>query len=78
LKHDVRRVWECPLCRRRAHSGGQVVTLRCGCLAGAGPDGQPWMRLVEEAPRLRRKTSKEESANADIEYPTTDVECRGQ
>jgi hypothetical protein len=47
LKFDVRRVWECPTCRRREQTGGQVVFLLCpGCIEQGKP--QVWMRLVEE------------------------------
>jgi hypothetical protein len=45
--HEFRRVWECPVCRRRVKTGGQVVNLACTCLAGADPPRQTWMRLIE-------------------------------
>ena len=40
-KFDVRRVWECPHCRRQVRSGGHIVNRRCDCPAAA------WMKLVE-------------------------------
>lgn len=51
LKFDVRRVWECPACRRREKTGGHVVNRRCDCLAKADPPRQTWMTLLEESPR---------------------------
>jgi hypothetical protein len=51
LKHDVRRVWECPACGKRERSGGSVVNRLCPCGAAADPPKQAWMRLVEEQPR---------------------------
>lgn len=38
---DVRRVWECPACRRRRKTGGETVALRCDCT-----DNGTWMKLV--------------------------------
>jgi hypothetical protein len=55
LKHDVRRVWECPACGKRERTGGQVVTRLCPCQADAAPPRQTWMRLVEERPRGEAK-----------------------
>jgi hypothetical protein len=50
MKHDVRRVWECPACGKRERTGGQVVNRLCPCQLGADPPRQSWMRLVEERP----------------------------
>ncbi len=46
-KFDVRRVWECPACRRRVRTGGHVVNLRCDCGAASGAGPALWMKLVE-------------------------------
>jgi hypothetical protein len=55
-KFDLRRVWQCPACGRRAYTGGQVVTLRCDCQARADPPRQIWMRLIAEpTPRRPRR-----------------------
>jgi len=35
LKYDLRRVWECPVCRARVRTGGNVTSLLCE----GGPDG---------------------------------------
>lgn len=53
LRFDVRRVWECPLCRRREKTRGTVVGLRCDCVAKKDPSRHTWMRLVEE-PRAKQ------------------------
>ena len=45
---DVRRLWECPQCGRRQKTGGDVVTVRCGCT----PQGIQ-MRLIETGRRIR-------------------------
>jgi hypothetical protein len=51
LKFDVRRVWECPVCRRREKTGGHIVNCLCDCLAKSDPPGRTWMKLIEESPR---------------------------
>jgi hypothetical protein len=48
IRHDVRRIWECPACGRREKTSGQVVCLRCNCVATGEPPSPPWMRLVED------------------------------
>jgi hypothetical protein len=48
---DVRRVWECPSCGRRARTGAVVVSKRCDCT-----ETGVWMRLVAE-PRPPRGLS---------------------
>jgi hypothetical protein len=48
-KHDVRRVWECPVCGHRVLRGGEVVGLVCECQAAAEPPQRTFMRLVESA-----------------------------
>lgn len=54
-KHDVRRIWECPLCGRRLLTGGEVVSLGCDCQAAADPPRRTAMRLVEPPKPLRKK-----------------------
>jgi hypothetical protein len=49
IKFDVRRVWECPICRRRVRTGGHVVNLRCDCRAAREAVPAVWMKLVEES-----------------------------
>jgi hypothetical protein len=50
LRHQVRRVWQCPVCQRREYTGGDVVNLACDCQAKAEPPRWTWMRLIEEDP----------------------------
>ena len=45
---DVRRVWQCPRCQRRARAEGGVTAKRCFC----APEGT-WMHLVEERRHVR-------------------------
>ena len=50
LKYTAYRAWECPVCRRRERTGGEVVHLLCACLTASDPARQTWMRLLEEKP----------------------------
>jgi hypothetical protein len=50
LRHQVRRLWQCPVCQRREYTGGDVVTRACDCLAKSQPPRWTWMRLIEEEP----------------------------
>ena len=48
LKYDLRRLWECPQCKRRERTSGAVTFRLCLCLMKQ-PDGQPVvMKLVED------------------------------
>ncbi len=50
LKYDLRRVFECPRCRRRARVPGTVTTEWCGCTLNE--EGRPTgMKLVEDGVR---------------------------
>lgn len=48
LKYDLRRLWECPKCRRRERTDGTVTFRFCACESRPGGLGVP-MKLVEEA-----------------------------
>jgi hypothetical protein len=61
----VLRVWECPLCMKRALAPVQAVTRACEC---QGKDRPTWMRLMEES-RVRR--AKPEAAEPP---PTSDLQ----
>jgi hypothetical protein len=50
VRHDVRRVWQCPACGRREKTGGQVVCLRCNCGTAGTATDPPWMQLIEDRP----------------------------
>ena len=43
-RFDLRRVWECPVCKQRKFTTGQVVHLASTCCG----NGTVWMNLVEE------------------------------
>jgi hypothetical protein len=50
LKYDLRRLWECPSCKRRERSGGTVTTRFCTCREkGVGEGKRTAMKLLEEA-----------------------------
>lgn len=50
LKYDLRRLWECPSCKRRERTEGAVTTRFCACPGKGTPEGQRIvMKLVEEA-----------------------------
>jgi hypothetical protein len=48
LKYDLRRVWECPVCKRRERTPGTVTYRHCQCQMKQ-LDGRPVvMKLVED------------------------------
>ena len=50
LKYDLRRLWECPKCKRRERSDGTVTARFCTCPGKGVPEGQRTaMKLLEEA-----------------------------
>ena len=51
LKYDLRRLWECPLCKRRERTDGSVTFRHCAC--GAKQEGvQPIvMLLIADGPQ---------------------------
>jgi hypothetical protein len=62
LRHDVRRNWECPACRRRLKTAGTIVHLLCTCGAKETPPREYWMLLLEETgPKKGAATQTEET-----------------
>ena len=49
LKYDLRRLWECPSCKRRERSDGTVTTRFCTCPEKGVGGPRTAMKLVEEA-----------------------------
>jgi hypothetical protein len=48
LKYDLRRLWECPVCKRRERTAGSVTFRHCACQM-AKVDGRPVvMKLIED------------------------------
>lgn len=48
VKFDLRRIWECPLCKRRERTFGSVTFRHCLCQMQR-LDGQPViMKLIED------------------------------
>jgi len=51
LKYDLRRLWECPACKRRERTDGTVTFRFCPC-GTKQPGGQPVvMHLVADGPQ---------------------------
>jgi hypothetical protein len=61
LKHDVRRVWECPICGRHERTGGQVVNRACPCHPDTDPPRIVWMRLVEHKSQKNKNEPPKEA-----------------
>ncbi len=51
LRHDFRRVWECPVCHHRERTGGDVTFRLCLCQRKAEVEHRVWMRLVQDGAR---------------------------
>lgn len=49
LQHDLRRLWECPVCHRRLRAPGQVTALLCPCQREPAVEHPQWMRLLNDA-----------------------------
>jgi len=49
LKYDLRRVWECPNCKRRERAAGSVTFRFCACQTKQTEGKQTPMKLVDEA-----------------------------
>jgi hypothetical protein len=48
LKYDLRRLWECPVCKRRERTSGSVTYRHCSCQMKQ-LDGKPVvMRLIAD------------------------------
>jgi len=51
LKYDLRRLWECPACKRRERTDGGVTFRHCEC-GTKQEGGQPVvMRLIADGPQ---------------------------
>jgi len=83
LKYDLRRLWECPVCKRRERTDGGVTFRHCEC-GTKQEGGQPVvMRLIADGPKrlvtvvaLVRGESVEEQPVAETqtaEMPTPSV-----
>lgn len=47
LKYDLRRLWECPKCKRRERTPGQVSSQFCRCTVVDGVGTSTCMLLLE-------------------------------
>jgi hypothetical protein len=48
LKLQIRRLWECPRCRRRLVTAGSVVYQACTCAPADAGSHSVWMQLIED------------------------------
>jgi hypothetical protein len=51
LKYDLRRLWECPVCKRRERTPGTVTTLFCQCPTKQEGVQAVSMKLVADGPQ---------------------------
>ena len=58
LKHDLRRLWECPVCQHRVHTPGIVTSCLCRCQQQVDPTTRRFMRLLEVTPYVARERVK--------------------
>ncbi len=75
LKYDLRRLWECPVCKRRERTDGGVTFRFCDC-ATKQEGGRPVvMKLVADGPQrlvpvIARKREYEEETTPVVEDAT--------
>jgi hypothetical protein len=51
LKFDLRRLWECPVCKRRERTDGMVTFRHCAC-GTRQEDGRPVvMKMIADGPQ---------------------------
>lgn len=50
-KYDMRRVWECPVCRHHERRLGQVTSMICKCQMKKKPTERVCMKLIAEGGR---------------------------
>ena len=76
LKYDLRRLWECPVCKRRERTSGGITSRLCQCQAKQA-DGQPVvMKLIEEG--TQRLAPMHNAENSEVggqksDAPTSDL-----
>jgi hypothetical protein len=49
LKYDLRRLWECPVCKRRDRTTGTVTFRHCSCQMNKADGKFIVMKLVEDS-----------------------------
>src|SRR5262245_20027976 len=79
LKYDLRRVWECPACRRRERTAGTVTFRHCSCQMKQMVGRAVVMKLVVDgvqrvSPRVEIRVSSEPESTTvqtqESELPT--------
>ena len=51
LKYDLRRLWECPACKRRERTDGATTFRFCACGTKQEAGRPVVMKLIEDGPR---------------------------
>ena len=54
LKNDVRRMFECPVCKRHRRGGGDVIAIECDCQVSNEGGSPVFMKLVQDEPHKRK------------------------
>lgn len=67
LKYDLRRVWECPVCKHREKTPGSATSCLCHCQTQRPPDQWQYMKLVDD--RIRRLIASPASRAAVLDSP---------
>ncbi len=65
LKYDLRRVWECPICKHRERTNGDVSSMLCKCQEREPADGRAFMKLVEDGIRPVSKVTPTPPASTE-------------
>jgi len=74
LKYDLRRLWECPVCKRRERTDGGVTFRHCEC-GTKQEGGQPVvMKLIGDGPQRLVPVIVRERTEAVEETPVVVVE----
>ena len=66
LKHDLRRLWECPVCGHRTHASGDVTSVLCACQQQMDLASRRFMKLIEVTPRRVHVCTGQVTPLADV------------
>jgi hypothetical protein len=72
LKYDMRRIWECPICRHREGTGGNVTSRLCSCQEQVPATTRQYMRMVQDGAR-RVIEPKVPVAQPDVTIVSTEI-----
>jgi hypothetical protein len=75
LKYDLRRVWECPVCKRRERTPGSVTSRHCLCQMKQADGAPVVMKLLEDGPRRVLPRPPAPATAREAEAATRDAEA---